>query len=228
MITIRLVRPGEDMNVVLEFYRRQNQSYAQFSAEKAVYAPTEAEIADGSVYYVVAHDLNSGELCGGLRIHLRSIDAQLPVERALPDDQRLQQVLALQTAFGLAEMSGLWVAGFLRRTGFSSELMRVGIAAMPLLEIHRVLAFTHQHVLDFWTPLGFSLDQSLQKTYSYPDRRYRSRIIWIDPDQLVSAEPSQRKRIFLLRGQLAAGQLIYWPFEPVMHAEPPGLEGHAG
>lgn len=226
MITIRLVRPGEDMNVVVEFYRRQNESYARYSAEKAVYAPSEAEVADGSVYYVIAHELNSGELCGGLRIHLRSLDAPLPVERALPNDGRLRQVLQSHTDNGLAEMSGLWVDGHLRRTGFSSELMRVGIAAMPLLGIHKVLAFTHQHVLNFWTPLGFCLDQSLERVYAYPDQRYRSRIIWIDPDQLMLAEPAQRKRIQLLRGHLAQDLSIFWPYEPApSHIE---LEGRAG
>lgn len=223
MITIRLVRPGEDMNVVAEFYRRQNQSYARFSAEKAVYTPTQEEIADGSVYYIVAHELETGELCGGLRIHVRSSDAHLPVERALPNETRLHQLLVSLTPYGLAEMSGLWVSGYLRRTGFSCELMRVGIAAMPLLGLHRVLAFTHQHVLDFWTPLGFCVDQTIGKTYSYPDRRYQSRIIWIDPDQLTSADIVQRKQIFLLRSQLDQDRTIYWPQETMSH--PLALEG---
>jgi hypothetical protein len=226
MITIRLVRPGEDMNVVVEFYRRQSQSYALFSAEKAVYTPTEEEIADGSVYYIVAHELGTGELCGGLRIHVRSSDAPLPVERALPNETRLHQVLSSLTMFGLAEMSGLWVSGYLRRTGFSSELMRVGIAGMPLLGIHRVLAFTHQHVLDFWTPLGFSVDQNIGKTYSYPDRRYRSRIIWIDPDQLTTAELVERKRIMVLRSHLDQGQTICWPLEAEVGRL--ALEGRVG
>lgn len=224
MITIRLVRPGEDMNVVVEFYRRQNRSYSKFSAQKAVYAPTESEIVDGFVYYVVAQDLNTGDLCGGLRIHLRSPDAPLPIERALPEDGRLQQILG-QSGYGLAEMSGLWVEDYLRGTGLSSELMRVGVAAMPLLGVDKVLAFTHQHVLDFWTPIGFYVDATLEKTYPYPDHRYRSRIIWIDPNNLGCAEHVQRMRIFLLRSCLAQGQLIYWPQEPVL--TPVALEGHA-
>lgn len=225
MITIRLVRPGEDMNMVIEFYRRQNESYARYSAEKAVYTPTEAEVADGSVYYIIAHELDSGQLCGGLRIHLRSPESPLPVERALANDIRLRQVLQTHTDAGLSEMSGLWVNGYLRRTGFSVELMRAGIAAMPLLGIHKVLAFTHQHVLDFWTPLGFSLDQSVERVYAYPDQRYRSRIIWIDPDQLTLAEPVERMRILQLRSRLAQGQTIFWPHEPALdHVE---LEGRA-
>jgi hypothetical protein len=211
------------MNVVVEFYRRQNQSYAQFSAQRAVYAPSEAEIEDGFVYYVIAHELNTGELCGGLRIHLRSPDAPLPVERALPYDTKLQQVLATHVDSGLAEMSGLWVEGYLRGTGFSSELMRVGLAGMPLLGIHKVLAFTHQHVLDFWTPLGFEVDQSFDRVYAYPDQRYRSRIIWSEPDHLPPAEPVERKNIFSLRSRLAQGQMIYWPHERVL--SPVGLEG---
>lgn len=226
MITIRLVRPGEDMNVVVEFYRRQNQSYAQFSAQRAVYAPSDAEIADGFVYYVIAHELNSGELCGGLRIHLRSPDAPLPVERALPNDTKLQQMLAMNMEAGLAEMSGLWVEGYLRGTGFSSELMRVGLAGMPLLGIRKVMAFTHQHVLNFWTPLGFEVDQSFERVYAYPDQRYRSRIIWAEPDQLSTAEAVERKNIFSLRNRLAQGQMIYWPHEPVL--SPVAIEGHAG
>lgn len=215
MLTIRLVRPGEDMAVVIEFYLRQSQSYAEFSAEKAVYTPTETEVADGSVYYVVAHDCDSGALCGGLRIHLRSPGTPLPVERALTNERRLHQVLEGHLMDGLAEMSGLWVGVHLRGTGLSSQLMRTGIAAMPLLGVQKVLAFTHQHVLDFWTPLGFYFDPRVARTYSYPDARYESRIIWIDPDELTCAEPGERAKIRELRECLDQGHTIYWPHEPV-------------
>jgi ribosomal protein S18 acetylase RimI-like enzyme len=215
MLTIRLVRPGEDMAVVVDFYLQQSQSYAAFSAERAVYSPTQDEVADGSVYYIVAHDCDTGDLCGGLRIHLRSSGAQLPVERALANDSKVHRVLMSHVPNGLAEMSGLWVKVNLRGTGLSSHLMRTGIAAMPLLGVHKVLAFTHQHVLDFWTPLGFYFDPRLDRTYSYPDARYKSRIIWIDPDDLSSAESGERATIRELRSCLDQGRAIYWPRERV-------------
>lgn len=152
MITIRLVRPGEDMNVVVKVYRRQSQSYALFSAEKAVYTPTEEEIADGSVYYIVAHELGTGELCGGLRIHVRSSDAPLPL------NVRYRQLGSLRSfapspCSSFSQRSGCWVLRYLRQTAL--QRVDAGGDRNALLGIHRVLAFTHEHVPGFLDAAGF-------------------------------------------------------------------------
>jgi hypothetical protein len=220
MFEIRLVGPGADVNFVRDFAARQFESYAEFAVAKVAAAVSEQECEQEGVYFIVAVRQSTGELVGGLRIHVARPGLLLPVERALPTVGRLRVLLPLYRSRGLAEISGLWVQSALRGSGLSGVLTRAGVAAMPLLQVRHAIAFTHHHVLRFWTPIGFAVDRRFG-THAYPDARYESSLIWLDPLALTHATPNQRAMILKMREALTSGDTIEWTPETGEKTAPP-------
>lgn len=220
MFEIRLVGPGADASFVRNFTARQIESYAEFAVAKVASAISQHECEQEGVYFIVAVQPSTGQLVGGLRIHVARPGQLLPVERALPTVGRLRVLLPLYRTRGLAEMSGLWVEPVLRGSGLSGALMRAGVAAMPLLQVRHVIAFTHHHVLRFWTPIGFAVDRRFG-THAYPDARYESSLIWIDPQALTQAMPTQRAMILKMREAMSSHNVIEWTPESGEKTAPP-------
>ena len=209
MLNIRLVDPSEDPSVVDEFYAGQTRAYAEFAAEKAATNVQPRELEQGCVYFVIAQDEHTGELAGGLRLYLRRAGARLPVERVLADNHSLIEQLGRQGRRGIAEISGFWAQSCWRGTGLSSALVRAAIAAMPLLNAHQGIAFSHHHMHSLVTPIGWVFDPSAGRI-PYPDARYQSSVIWIDPVTLRNAQPDQRDLIFQLRAAMRRGEAVRW------------------
>lgn len=210
MYEIRLVGPGAEPCFVREFALRQRRSYAEFAVQQVAENIRESECEGGhGVYFVVAVEDSTSELVGGLRIHRAQPDAKLPVERALSVEVGKDILLPFGRSPRMAEMSGLWVRPNLRGMGLSNALMRAGVACMPLIHVLHAIAFTHQYVLDFWTPMGFAVDYRFG-THPYPDVRYQSSLIWIDTVTLERAHFAQRALILAMRDELRRGGSIRW------------------
>lgn len=219
MLNIRLVDPGEDPSVVEEFYAAQTRTYAEFAAEKAATKVQPSDLELGCVYYILATDEHTGELAGGLRLYLRRGGARLPVERALAGNHSLLKQIAMQGRHGIAEVCGLWAQSCWRSTGLSSALMRVAVASMPLLHVHHGIGFTHHHIIHtrLTAPIGWVFDSSASMV-PYPDARYQSTVVWIDPLTLLNAQPEQRSLIFQLRAAMRRGEMVRWSLNG--HVEP--------
>lgn len=217
MLTIRVVNPGDDRALVTAFMACQARIYAEFGTEKAALRVTHDEIDDGNVCIVVAQD-ERGDLVGGLNFCLRRPGMMLPTETLLEEDPRMQAFSGLRAKIarwstrGLAESSGLWAVAGWRGTGLSVAMFRVLIAAMPSFGVRRSIAFTHQHVLKTWGPIGWREDLEVRRI-PYPDHRYQSSVIWLDPVNLDDANEKQRDHIFHLRDVLKRGGTIRWPLK---------------
>jgi hypothetical protein len=209
MLNIRLVNPSEDPAAVANFYACQSHTYAEFAAEKAAKSITKEEVDDGCVYFIVAENEHTGEFAGGLRLYLRLKGTRLPVERVLAGNHKLHKELERRSRHGIAEISGLWAQSCWRGTGLSSAMVRVAVAAMPLLNARYGIAFSHHYVLASWVPIGFVVDPAAG-SLPYPDIRYESSVIWIDPVTLRDAQPEQRALIFNLREALRRSDYIRW------------------
>lgn len=209
MLQLRLVDPREEPRLVAEVLARQSVAYAEFSAKHAVMPIRAEEVELGSVNLIVACDEYTGEIVGGLRLYLRPAGTQLPVERLLHQYPRLAAQIESLSHRGIAEIAGCWVNRGWRGTGLSVAMFRMAIAAMPLLGVTRGLAFSHHHVLPNWAPLGWSVDSEIARI-NYPDARYETSVIWIDPVTLSKAQPPQQASILALRQMLQSGDLVLW------------------
>lgn len=205
MLRIRLINNQTDSELVEEFNRRQQDCYAAFSVERAakkVHAKREQ-----SVHFIVAETM-SGEIVGGARFHVRSPKNPLPIEKALPTDSRVHAAMALRQQHGVAEYSGLWASPAGRGTGLSAVLISTTVAASANLKVRCGLGFTHHHLV-FWTPLGFQVDEELG-FFPYPDSRYQSYVLWIDPQTLSEASPGHRHGMTMIKTAMRRTRSILW------------------
>jgi GNAT superfamily N-acetyltransferase len=221
MLKICLVDPREDPTIVEEFCTRQAIAYGEFEAEKAATPITDAELDRGCVRFIVARDELTDELAGGLRLYLRLPGTRLPVERLLWDYAALVEEIERWSHRGIAEIGGTWVHSRWRGIGLGVELYRFAIAMMPLLGVTRGLAFSHHHVIPSWEPLGWTIDQVIG-SINYPDARYESSVIWIDPLTLHDADTKQRVLTFNLRAALRQNLPVRWSV-PTQRPERPAL-----
>lgn len=205
MLRIRLINPLTDAALVEEFHRRQQDCYAAFSVERA--AKKVHTKQERKVYFVIAETL-SGEMVGGARFHVRGATEPLPIERALPNDSRIHEAMMARQAGGVAEYAGLWAVPEGRGTGLSAVLISTTVAASALFGVRCGLGFTHHHLI-FWTPLGFQIDDELG-FFAYPDPRYQSYVLWIDPMSLSAASPAHRHGISMIQAALRRTNSILW------------------
>ncbi len=209
MLQLHLVDPRDDPTLIAEFYRGQAVAYAEFHAEQAARPILDEEIDQGCVCLVIARDEDSGELAGGLRLYLRPPGTRLPVERLLHQYPELIGQIESLSHRGVAEIGGCWAQRRWRGTGLSVAMFRMAIAAMPLLGVARGLAFSHHHVLPSWAPLGWTVDPSIARI-KYPDARYETSVIWIDPLTLRRADHAQRAEMARLSQMIREGVVVYW------------------
>lgn len=212
MLRIRLINPLTESDLIDEFLRRQQDCYAGFSVERA--AKKVHTKRDRSVHFVVAETM-SGEMVGGARFHVRTDTNPLPIEKALPEDDRIHKEMAARQMVGVAEYAGLWARPEGRGTGLSAVLISTTVAASALHNVRCGLGFTHHHLI-FWTPLGFQVDNDLG-FFPYPDHRYQSYVLWIDPMTLSEASPEHRHGMTLIQNALRRTRSFLW--DPALGAD---------
>jgi hypothetical protein len=215
MLSLSLVNPHLEPSVVDEFSQAQRACYEEFSAEAAVSEVAQEDLLSGRVVYFVARD-ETGAMVGGLRLHLSFPGTKLPVEHTLSQLSQLARLLESRRQHGVAEVCGLWAYSRYRGTKLSNALVRTAVAAAPLCETNLLIALSHHYVVNHWAPIGFTAEPRLG-VHSYPDARYFSKVILLDPVRLATAEPEHKWRILGLRQALRMHCPIFWSPETEEH-----------
>lgn len=220
MLELRILNSRSDAERVSEFQSNLHECYASYAVQHAAQKariPVQEGPDSLSVQYVAVLG-RDGAVLGGTRIHVRSPGNPLPMEQAMPHEARLKHGLDLRQPLGVVEYAGLWALPAYRGTGLSRLVSCLAVAATPLLGARVGCGFTHHH-LTFWTPLGFSMDDQLG-FFAYPDERYSSYVLWVDPVNLESAEPEYRQTVFKMREALRRGRSIFWePSSDSLHTQ---------
>lgn len=230
MLSISVVNPQVEPTVVEEFSEAQRACYEEFAVGGAVSEVASDELTSGRVVYVVARN-EAAEMVGGLRLHLSFPGSRLPVERTLSQLSELARLLEGRRQHGIAEVCGLWAYSRYRGTRLSLALVRVAVAAAPLCDTNLLIALSHHYVVSHWAPIGFTVEPRLG-IHSYPDTRYHSKVILLDPVRLATSEPEHKWRILGLRQALRMHCPIVWspeaeehiPVQPTERITLPGVE----
>jgi hypothetical protein len=210
MLELRIVNARTDPERVAEFQRNLQHCYAAYEVQGAA---QRVSISDGpdpeiiSVHYVCAI-APSGDIVGGTRIHIRGPGHLLPMEQAMPHDSRLARALNRRQSLGLVEYAGLWALPEYRGIGLSGILSCLAVAATPTIGALVGCGFTHHH-LNFWAPLGFAVDTQLG-FFQYPDERYCSYVLWVEPVHMASADPEYQRVALDMREALRIARPIFW------------------
>lgn len=170
---------------------------------------SDEDLNTGRVLYVVARDGLHGDLVGGLRLHFSFPGTRLPVERVLSRLSQLGRMLDAKREQGIAEVCGFWIFSHYRGSGLSGALVRAAVAAVPLYGAHLAIALSHHYVVSHWAPMGFYVEPKMG-VHTYPDGRYSSKVILLDPILLTTSEPEQRRKILVLRKAMRQSCPIFW------------------
>jgi hypothetical protein len=210
MLELRIVNARTDPERVAEFQRNLQECYASYEVQNAA---RRISIADGpnpevvSVHYVCAI-APSGDIVGGTRIHIRGPGHLLPMEQAMPNEAKLARALNRRQTQGLVEYAGLWAFPKYRGIGLSGVMSCLAVAATPTLGAQIGCGFTHHH-LNFWEPLGFTVDTRLG-FFAYPDERYCSYVLWVEPLRMTNANPEYQRVALDMRDAFHNARPIWW------------------
>jgi len=157
-----------------------------------------------SVYVIIAQTEETGEIVGGVRIHIADGITRLPMEDAVHlVDNRVHDLINLYIPSGTAELCGLWNSKNTAGWGIGSFiLMRAGISLISKLNLQTLFALCAPHTLKISVDKGFEVERSIgnQGTFIYPKLDLiATSIIIKDPRTLPLALPEERKLILELR-----------------------------
>lgn len=208
VLKIEMVCAAAQPATVDDCYRKKQACYARFGAASAS-VPLSARATDEDLHLVTATDRVSGAIVGSVSIYRRRPGMRLPIERAIGHYPSMEAEIARWEDRRIAEMSGLWAEDEWRKTGLSQQLLHVSMAACHVLDAEKIVAFGHQHLLDFYEKIGL-LPESRLGRFNYPDPSYVSTVMWADPLAFTTVPADVRSDVFGFAHALAAGKPILW------------------
>lgn len=135
------------------------------------------------VYCVVARELLTNELIGGVRIQIADGIQPLPVEVAIGemDPTIHEKVDNYARNGGIGESCGLWISKSVKGVGVSRYLMRASVASASQLNFGTMLGICAGYTLKLFGEIGFVIDRELgdKGNFPYPNEKYIAHVIGI-------------------------------------------------
>jgi hypothetical protein len=157
-----------------------------------------------SVWMIVATD-ESGEIHGGIRVHMADGVHLLPVEKAIGRlDPKIHDIVSKYRPEGVGELCALWNSKEVAGMGLSMLLTRAGISIVNQIGIKTLMGICADYTLNMFRRVGFVVDKSLGDggDFVYPNENYIARVLGIlNASDLATAEPYDRERMISLRSQ---------------------------
>lgn len=153
-----------------------------------------------NVYVITATE--NGKMVGGVRVHLHDDKLRLPLVEAVgSDDNSVEAYVKLLAVNGVAEACGQWNANGIRKHGLSNTLIRCAVAICEQLGVKNLLGFAPLHALKIYQTVGYRPVQTVgpKDGFPYPDERYRTKVIKVNPETLDNALDIEANLIPVLR-----------------------------
>ena len=146
------------------------------------------------VYVLSAYERNSGEIVGGLRIHLRN-DKKLPIQKAIEDlDNRINWLIENEEGI-VGEICGMWNSRKYFGYGISAILGRASVAYAKLLGVDKLFCLAAKYILDLAKLYGFEIVEEIgnKGTFPYPIESHLAHVLRLeDIESLPSADQDQK------------------------------------
>lgn len=197
--TLVMSQPSVDRELWMDYLRGAQRSYRKHGVDRAL---DFAEIRSGedTIMFWATVD-SAGRVVGGVRAKgpLGSADdSHAVIEWAgQPGLRTVRKMITDRVPFGILEMKSAWVTDDPdSNSSVIRALARSGFHAMSLLDLQFCMATSAPHVLDQWRSSG-GVVAPIPAT-PYPDKRYRTRMMWWDRRTFVNhAEPEQVSKILM-------------------------------
>lgn len=154
-------------------------------------------------YIVLARDLDSNELVGGIRIQRYSKEYPLPVQLAIGDEapEINERIEDHHHKFGAGEMCGLWNSKIVAKMGVSWMLTRASVAICEETGVESLWGICANYTLRMFENVGYRVVRDLgdEGEFPYPTSDYISHPVWMNTTTLVTTNEEARDEIFDLR-----------------------------
>ncbi|RZK78264.1 MAG: hypothetical protein EOO85_06745 [Pedobacter sp.] len=203
MLKVRAFRAIEDEDSCSRFAAGHAKVLLDYGVTKVTSSSTDW-FYNPAVYVIVAELEETGEIVGGVRVHIADGITRLPMEDAVyVVDQKVYELVNNYIENGTAELCGLWNSKITAGWGIGSYvLMRAGISLIPKLKLESLFALCAPHTLKISIEKGFEVETSIgnKGTFIYPKLDLiATSIIIKDPGLLSLALPAEREIITELR-----------------------------
>jgi len=203
MIKIRAFRAVEDLDSCRSFAEGHANVLRDYGVSKVTSSSTDW-FYNPAAYVMIAENKETGEVVGGIRIHIADGVTHLPMEDAISIvDTKVYDLIKKYIPIGTGELCGLWNAKSVAGYGLGSYfLMRVGISVTNQLNLPTLFALCAPHTLQISVEKGFEKETSIgnEGTFIYPKLDLvATSIIIKDTQNLPGALPSERDLVFELR-----------------------------
>lgn len=160
-----------------------------------------------NVYVLVSESLTTGEMIGGVRIHIANEHERLPIEAAVyhMDPKIVDLIKKYSLRGGVGETCGLWSSLYQsgrEKIGLGHRLTRAAVSVVNQLNITNLLAIVGRPMLKSCRNIGFVENKLLGNngTFPYPKEDLHAWALgYLNAKTLVSASSKDKKIIQELR-----------------------------
>jgi hypothetical protein len=205
-IIISVFKAITNLELCKEFITGHREVLASYNIPK-ITSEKNDWLHNPDVYVLVVKNLE-GEIVGGARIHVKSVEYLLPIELAFSKKHTdFNQWMKGFEGTRIGEMCGLWNAKVIAGSGVSllltrSIMAKSGIVIANQLKLDSLLCLCAPWTVNLVKEFGFNIALNIgnKGTYAYPKPDLRATVMFIkDTETLQHASSDQRSKVFELR-----------------------------
>jgi len=200
--TIRAFRAIDERDTCIRFLEGHVKVLADYGITN-ITTNNASWMENPSIYVVVVQSKETGELLGGVRVHVADGRMPLPLEAAIGRmDPRVFDLIKGYIDEGTGELCALWNAKKVAGYGFSLLLIRAGISIVTQIKLNSLFTICADYTMGMVKQVGFVVEDSLGDGggFVYPNENYVARVLRkMNALSLETAEKWDRERILHLR-----------------------------
>ncbi len=158
---------------------------------------------DPGTFLVLARDMDSGELIGGIRIQRYSEHYNLPIQAAIGHlaPEINDRIHGDHVQFGTGEMCGLWNSKKVAKMKVSWLLTRASVAICSQIGVRSLWGICADYTLPMFEDVGYRivLDLGENGSFPYPTNQYVSHPVKMDALTLATTNQQSKREIVKLR-----------------------------
>src|SRR5690606_13130144 len=157
-----------------------------------------------NVYVIMAHERDTRDLLGGIRVQIADGIHPLPVEDAVSDfDPGIHDMVNhYALSGGTSELCGLWNSRHKApNMGVTINLVVAGMALCSQLPITSIFTIVASYTLKIARQMGYRIETSLGNNgeFIYPNSNYVARVLSMNPRTLENTFGLYKEKILSLR-----------------------------
>jgi hypothetical protein len=203
MIRLRAFKAMDEQETCLKYVEGHTAVLKDYGVAN-VTSRTPVWINNPHVFVVVAENVETKNIVGGIRVQIADGELPLPIETAIGhmDTKVLEIVDYYRGNGGVGELCGLWNSKEVAGHGISMILTRASIAIINQLQFRTLMGICADYTLPMFTQVGFVVDRSMGENgeFAYPNPNYITRVLGIlNAETLETAYPYDKERMLTLR-----------------------------